>query len=150
MELPKSYTVNLRTLALKSILGFGKYFDNSVSMVLSMGGYPYLRWVYFNLSQISFNEEVLKELGITKKWKIAKPGTDKEKGYKFKKIKAKERYEMIGKKIEEAGDMNKVQEIQTFQHRKGARRRRSEQLKRMKREDSWRRYRSSSINPTKS
>ena len=68
---------NLRTLTVKSTLGFGKYSDERVGGVLKFSsGHWYLAWVYYNCSMINFNEEVLEELMIRKGYRIDKPGTD--------------------------------------------------------------------------
>lgn len=68
-------SVNLRTMTMLSRMNFGKFSDKRVCDVIKHHS-KYLQWVYFNASQVSFNEEVLARLGITDEWKIAKPGKD--------------------------------------------------------------------------
>ena len=66
----------LRTLALKSVLGFG-YFDLknlTVQQLIDSNQRRTLVSSYFGLGMISFNEEVLNILGITDNYRIAKPG----------------------------------------------------------------------------
>lgn len=73
--------VALRTLAEKSTLKFGKFKDLTVRQVIQLQGIKgikYLRWIYYSASNISFNEELLKELGIHEEIKIQKPGKLKE------------------------------------------------------------------------
>ena len=64
----------LRKLALKSIFNFGKCYDYTVSQALSLNKHHYLIWVYYNCSHISFNDEILMILDITKERQIKKPG----------------------------------------------------------------------------
>ncbi len=73
----QTVTVLLRTLALKSVMGFGKYRELPVWKILDMGKTRYLRHIYYQCSNISFNEEILLKLKITNEWRITKPGTDK-------------------------------------------------------------------------
>jgi hypothetical protein len=65
-----------RTLAKRSVLGFGRHADLSVTQLLTMNNHSYLTWVYYNCSHISFNDEILEILGITKERQIKKPGVD--------------------------------------------------------------------------
>jgi hypothetical protein len=63
----------MRTLTLKSKMGFGKYSDYKVNDVLSVYKKPqYLRWIYYNMSHISFMPEILKEIDVINE--INKPG----------------------------------------------------------------------------
>ena len=74
-----------RTLTIKSILGFG-YSENrdlSVQMLLDLKRNYVLISSYFNLDKINFTDDILDELGITKEWRIEKPGKDVEKGKNF-------------------------------------------------------------------
>ena len=57
---------------MKSTLGFGKYHSDKIER-LTYKDKQYLRWVYYNSSNISFVDEVLGLLSITDK--IPKPGT---------------------------------------------------------------------------
>lgn len=67
--------VNLRILTRKSFMGFGKYADIRVGEVIdNFRRKNYLRWCYFNCSNISFNEDLLDELDIAEPWRIEKPG----------------------------------------------------------------------------
>lgn len=71
----------LRILAWKSIRGFGQYQELSVQQVYDLKHTNYLRWAYYNLSNISFNEEILKAIGVIKEKhdnRIKKPGTNPE------------------------------------------------------------------------
>lgn len=68
----------LRTLTLKSKMGFGKYPNETVDFVIKQKRIAYLRWVYFNMSKINFNDEVLGLLRITPKFQIKKPGKNPE------------------------------------------------------------------------
>lgn len=78
--------VTLRTLTQKSILGFGKYKECSVSVLLDLKHSRYLRWVYYNIAGISFTDEILESIYIFEQDKIKKPGTDKEKGESLNNI----------------------------------------------------------------
>jgi len=92
-------TIRLRTLTFKSMLLFGKYANLTVQNIVDSGKTLYLVWVYYNLDGISFNEEVLKAIGITEY--INKPGSDETKtifkehkyttrtGYQYLKFKRK-------------------------------------------------------------
>lgn len=73
-------TLNLRTMARKSVFNGGKHEGRSVQQLLDLQHTRYLRWVYFNLSKISFLPDILDEIGITEEWRIEKPGKDPEKG----------------------------------------------------------------------
>ena len=66
----------LRTLTKKSPMKFGKYTDCTVQHLLNMNieGKSLLAWYYYNLSKISFNQDVLNEIGITDWLVIDKPG----------------------------------------------------------------------------
>lgn len=71
-------TVLLRTLALKSKLGFGKYPDYRIEQLIALRKQPYLRWLYFNASNISFMPEILLMIGLLEKEFIPKPGVDRD------------------------------------------------------------------------
>ena len=72
-------TIRLRTLTLKSVVGFGKYTDSTVGQVLGLNRTGYLRWIYYNMSGISFMPEVLEKIFIHPWDEIDKPGKDPEK-----------------------------------------------------------------------
>ena len=76
----------LRTLTKKSILKFGKHADMMVGNVMKIGNSEmyYLVWVYYNCSMISFNEEILNELRISKDLRIEKPGQNPKNIYVWK------------------------------------------------------------------
>jgi len=67
-------TINLRTLTLKSRMGFGKWEDLTVQQVFDMGNISYLLWCYYACSKINFNQEILDKLQLTQEWLINKPG----------------------------------------------------------------------------
>jgi hypothetical protein len=71
-------SISLRILAKKSTLNFGKYKDCTVEKLIGMRKQIDLTSMYFKLSKISFNEEILEELGITSEFRILKPSTNKE------------------------------------------------------------------------
>lgn len=63
----------LRKLTRKSILKFGQYSDLQVQNLLDLQRYKYLRWVYFNCSNISFMDDILDEIRIPLNFRIVKP-----------------------------------------------------------------------------
>ena len=70
----------LRILTWKSKLGFGKYLDLTVSQIFMNHHTAYLRWVYYNLDGISFNDDVLYKIGVitdNRDSRIKKAGIDK-------------------------------------------------------------------------
>ena len=77
----------LRKLTEKSILKFGQYADVPICNLLELKKYSYLRWVYFNCSNITFFENILIEIGITEEFFIEKPGVNNEFHEKLTKIK---------------------------------------------------------------
>ena len=70
--------VTLRALTKKSILVEGKYKSLSVQSVLNTDK-GYLAWVYYNMSKLTFTDDILKELFITPELQIKKPGKDPQK-----------------------------------------------------------------------
>lgn len=68
----------LRRLTEKSLVGFGKYAALTVQQVIDLQHTRYLRWVYFNSSNIDFIDSILDRISITPDCKINKPGTNKE------------------------------------------------------------------------
>lgn len=66
----------LRTLTLKSQLKFGKMADFTVEEIIQIEHEDYLRWVYYNSSNITFMPEILQQLGLTQL--IQKPGINRE------------------------------------------------------------------------
>jgi hypothetical protein len=79
-----STSVRLRTLALASVLKFGRHRDMTVQQIINLmqiGGLRYLTWCYYNCSNISFNAEILDILAIGGKNVIAKPGNVSKEEY---------------------------------------------------------------------
>ena len=75
--------VLLRKLTNKSIMNFGKYFDLTVQQCLDTKKRKYLRWVYFNCSNITFTDELLDELLIPVWYRFDKPSKNVELGKKL-------------------------------------------------------------------
>ena len=74
-----SETVTLRTMARKSVIDWpGRYTGRSIQQMLDLKNYRALRWYYYNYSKITYQDDILEEIGITDRWRIAKPGTDPE------------------------------------------------------------------------
>jgi hypothetical protein len=69
-------TLLLRTLSLKSVLGFGRFDtkDLTVQQMIDSGQRKQLVKMYFGLSMISFTDEVLNMLHIKHEDRIPKPG----------------------------------------------------------------------------
>lgn len=88
-ELPQGARALYRILAEKSRLGFGKFSDCTVADILKIEQGEYLIWAYYNLSNISFKEDILEQLGVTR---ITKPGTDEGQWISYLKKRKKERY----------------------------------------------------------
>jgi hypothetical protein len=78
-EAISSGAVLLRTMTRKSVFHGGKYDNVAIQELLDAHKNHYLRWVYFNMSNISYTDEILEELKIFKH-KIPKPGKDPEYG----------------------------------------------------------------------
>lgn len=98
----------LRTLTWKSILGFGKYKELSIQQIFDLGHTAYLRYIYFNVEGISFNEEILTKIYVISKYyddRIIKPGTNPELG---KKIDAIMFNHFVGKEGNSAHTMNRI------------------------------------------
>lgn len=72
-------------MARKSVFEGGTCDNCSVQQMLNLKAWKTLRWIYYNCSNISFLPDILDEIGITEEWRIAKPGTDKEKGKELDK-----------------------------------------------------------------
>lgn len=69
-------TVRLRTLTEKSVIGFGRYSDSTVGMLISYEKTHYLRWCYFNFESITFTDDILSKIHIPNNFRINKPGKD--------------------------------------------------------------------------
>lgn len=79
----KHFFMKFRKLTKKSRIGFGTYKDATVERMFVMGKTVDLIQMYYNLSHITFFDEILTELKITPEWTIQKPGSDREKGRDF-------------------------------------------------------------------
>lgn len=66
--------LRLRKMTLKSVINVGRFYNLSVQNVIDMGNIGGLVALYFNLSKISYTDDVLDILGITKDLRIEKPG----------------------------------------------------------------------------
>lgn len=69
--------MKLRKLTEKSTMNFGKYADMTVSNVMTVD-LDYILWAYYNNSHITFFDNILRQVGVTDKHKINKPGKDVE------------------------------------------------------------------------
>ena len=63
----------LRKLTRKSILKFGQYAEVPIQTLLDLKNHKYLRWIYFNSSNIDFMEDILDEIKIPNNSKALKP-----------------------------------------------------------------------------
>jgi hypothetical protein len=68
-----STTILLRKLTKKSKLNFGKHRDLTVEYLIEHHYKIYLRWVYFNCSNITFVDDILDEINITQEFRFEKP-----------------------------------------------------------------------------
>jgi len=68
----------LRKLTKKSLLKFGKYKDYTVDHLFGMKKQIDLTSIYFKLSNITFTDDILDELGITDEYRILKPSKNVE------------------------------------------------------------------------
>ena len=68
----------LRKLTRKSTLKFGIHSDLSVQEIINLNNHKYLRWVYFNCSNIDFFEDILDEIRIPLEFRIPKPSKNPE------------------------------------------------------------------------
>lgn len=111
----------LRTLTRKSILKFGKYSDLQVQNLLDLQRYKYLRWVYFNCSNISFMNDILDEIKIPLNFRIVKPSKNPDLNLELQEVifenlsdDYKEMYlkkqEKIGKKMTKGKAINKMKQ----------------------------------------
>jgi hypothetical protein len=78
-----SDVVLLRKLTAKSILKFGKFADLTVQQCIDTKKKKYLRWVYFNCSNITFTDELFEELKIPEWYRFVKPSKNVELGKKL-------------------------------------------------------------------
>lgn len=68
--------LRLRTMARKSTFHFGKFRDISVQQVINSDRTWYLVAVYYNMGNMSYQDDILDELGICGELKIEKPGSN--------------------------------------------------------------------------
>lgn len=68
----------LRKLTKKSVFSFGKYAGCYVGQVVDTDKL-YIGYIYYNVSGLSFTDDILAEVGITDKLAISKPSVDKDK-----------------------------------------------------------------------
>ena len=66
--------LRLRKMALKSVINIGAFNDVTVQNAIDMGKIGGLISLYFGLGKISFIDDVLDILGISKDLRIEKPG----------------------------------------------------------------------------
>lgn len=76
----------LRKLTRKSTLKFGIHSDLSVQEIINLNNHKYLRWVYFNCSNIDFFEDVLDEIKISLEFRIPKPSKNPELYFQLNKF----------------------------------------------------------------
>ena len=69
--------LRLRTMTLKSVIGFGAFPDYTVGEMIIMKKHKELIHMYYNLERINYNDEVKALLFITKEREIEKPGRDR-------------------------------------------------------------------------
>lgn len=68
----------LRKMTEKSYFHEGKFSGVPIFQLLQLNHKRYLRWCYYNMSNIDFVDDIKLKIGITKDFEIKKPGTDKE------------------------------------------------------------------------
>jgi hypothetical protein len=81
-------TIKLRTLTWKSVIWWGKYEGLSIRQIFDLKHTGWLRFIYYNNSEITFIDEILEKIrvfGETFDHKINKPGKDPEKGQEVSK-----------------------------------------------------------------
>jgi len=76
--------IRLRTLTEKSIINFGNYNGLTVGMIIDLKKGYYLRWVYYNCSNISFMDNILDKIDVIER--IEKPGKNKVLGEEVQKM----------------------------------------------------------------
>ncbi len=93
-------------------MNFGKFFDLTVQQCIDTKKKSYLRWVYFNSSNITFVDEILEEIKIPVEFRFDKPNKNIELGEKLEAI-LKESYpEWIKEEInKKAKKMSKFREL---------------------------------------
>lgn len=89
----------LRTMTLKSKLNFGRFENLTIQEIINLKHTQYLRYIYYSVAGLSFNEEILKLIGIIfgdHDNRILKPGTDLYLHEKLNKSKKYSRINMFG------------------------------------------------------
>ena len=76
-------TVLLRKMTMKSCFNEGKYAGVPILQMIQLNRHRYLRWCYYNLSNIDFMPEIKEAIRITPEFEINKPGTDPDMDYKL-------------------------------------------------------------------
>lgn len=72
----------LRTMTMKSKIGFGNYSDLTVQELIQLKKYKELISMYYQLEKINFNDEVKDYLGIRFELVIPKPGKNYDMYFK--------------------------------------------------------------------
>jgi hypothetical protein len=73
-----SDVVLLRKLSRKSTMKFGVHSLYTVQEIINLNKNKYLRWVYFNCSNIDFMNDILDEIRIPENFRIKKPSKKPE------------------------------------------------------------------------
>ena len=98
----------LRTLTTKSKLKFGKFADILLDNLVSTQK-KYLRWVYYNCSNINYMPDIIKNIGIPEDYVIVKPGKNEELGKTLEKtIKTEKDTNLIQTNLLKTFTKNKV------------------------------------------
>jgi hypothetical protein len=100
-----SDVVLLRKLTEKSTLKFGQYHNVPLYNLLDLNRYTYLRWVYYNSSNITFMENILLRIGILESEFIEKPGKNPDL---FENVKVRIRSKMTYKGIKHLEKLTKI------------------------------------------
>jgi len=69
----------LRKMTYKSVFHSGKYKGVTVQELLDLKKTAYLRWIYYNMSMITFIDEILDIIRVPEEYRIPKPGKDPQK-----------------------------------------------------------------------
>lgn len=78
--------MHFRKLTEKSIIGFGNYKDWTVKGMIERHKEMQLISIYFQMSHITFFDDILAILKITPEWQIEKPGVNKERYHEFRNL----------------------------------------------------------------
>ena len=80
--IPQNAVTKLRILTKKSKFDFGRYVGYTIGDAM-VANRTYIPYVYYNISSISFCDEILDELDIIR---IDKPGTSRDTFWKYQKM----------------------------------------------------------------